>query len=350
MAFGFYTLGSDTAEKERMFSRGSFNYYNKNSFRSLKLCYRYDNIVFMNDLTIKKRFVFTCSAAVAAIMLRRVLNSLLIYIFAFFADGGAAGLLFTALSSIISHTAAICFLIRATDQNARDTLAFDRSYPSLAPLKICAVVLFVYGAGALSQYLLSLVGISPADGGAIRSDGSAAFMLLYFIVTVPLPAVAEELLFRGAVLCSLARFNVRFAIIAQAVMFALAHSDPRRFCYAFCGGLALGYYAAVTGSLRFPVIAHMANNALSFMFALNGDALLPISTVYVYVTVVAAVVICGIVGFIAHFRGKRDARLVRVGTLGFKAACVSFAASPIFLLWLAVTAAALLSPPDFFGG
>ncbi len=77
-----------------------------------------------------------------------------------------------------------------------------------------------------------------------------------------LPAVFEELIFRGLVLSLLRRWlGLHAAVWVQGVLFGLVHFQvyglvPRVFL-----GVAFGYFRVTTGSLVPAIVAHLVNNA-----------------------------------------------------------------------------------------
>jgi sodium transport system permease protein len=77
-----------------------------------------------------------------------------------------------------------------------------------------------------------------------------------------LPAVAEELLFRGVLWGAVRpRAGVSGAILVTALAFGLYHGSVYRFLPAAFGGLLLGVVRAASGSLWAALAFHFANNA-----------------------------------------------------------------------------------------
>jgi len=91
------------------------------------------------------------------------------------------------------------------------------------------------------------------------------------------PAVCEELLFRGWVLAGFvghARTRQRLwtAIVVQAAAFALFHLLPERMPQTFALGLVLGTLVAFTGSLWPAIACHLAHNSMPIVIlAFAGD-------------------------------------------------------------------------------
>ncbi|MBI1951928.1 MAG: CPBP family intramembrane metalloprotease [Acidobacteria bacterium] len=102
--------------------------------------------------------------------------------------------------------------------------------------------------------------------------GPGDFLLLLLIVAV-VPAVCEEILFRGFVHSGLVREfeSAPKAILAGAFVFAGFHLNPWRFSVLLVIGLFLGYLVHRTGSLLPAMLAHAFNNAMSLGLAGLGE-------------------------------------------------------------------------------
>jgi membrane protease YdiL (CAAX protease family) len=83
------------------------------------------------------------------------------------------------------------------------------------------------------------------------------------LVTLALvPAVAEELLFRGVAWAAWRpRLGTTGAIVATAIAFGLYHGSIHRFAIVAFAGLLLGVVRASSGSLWPAIAFHVANNA-----------------------------------------------------------------------------------------
>ncbi len=100
----------------------------------------------------------------------------------------------------------------------------------------------------------------------LMRDGLGALMCNLFVVAL-LPALCEELLFRGALqqlFCRMVR-NPHVAIWLTAAVFSLFHGEIFAFLPRFVLGAALGYLFYYGGSLWFNVTAHFINNALAII-------------------------------------------------------------------------------------
>lgn len=84
-----------------------------------------------------------------------------------------------------------------------------------------------------------------------------------FVLISVMPAIFEELAFRGVIQSSLERvFNVRDAWLIQAALFSLLHLSPLVFPSHFAMGLAFGWIRMRSRSLYPAMLLHGAWNAL----------------------------------------------------------------------------------------
>lgn len=89
----------------------------------------------------------------------------------------------------------------------------------------------------------------------------------YFVICLLAP-VAEELVFRGAVLRALLAWKPQRAwgmIAISAVLFSLAHINPAQMPHAFIMGLLLGWLYWRTGSIAPGIAFHWANNTVAYL-------------------------------------------------------------------------------------
>ncbi len=96
-------------------------------------------------------------------------------------------------------------------------------------------------------------------------ERSHSFGLLLLVMAV-VPAICEELAFRGFILSGLRHLgHTRRAIALSALFFALAHTIFQQSILAFVMGLVIGYLAVQTGSLLPGILFHMTHNALGVL-------------------------------------------------------------------------------------
>ena len=133
------------------------------------------------------------------------------------------------------------------------------------------------GVCTLSNYLSSWIAMLiqrnfPETLPAYRADipTQGAPMVLGIISAAVLPAVLEELLFRGAILQGARGFGDRFAVFVSAVAFALCHTTVPQLLPALLAGLLFGYFTILSGSLWMTVVIHCCYNLMAAAVELAG--------------------------------------------------------------------------------
>lgn len=92
-------------------------------------------------------------------------------------------------------------------------------------------------------------------------------LLINLLIAAALPAIGEELLFRGVILKLTNEItkNIHWAIIISAVLFSAFHLQFYGFLPRFALGLVLGYVFVITNNLWVPIFLHFANNAAAII-------------------------------------------------------------------------------------
>ena len=110
----------------------------------------------------------------------------------------------------------------------------------------------------------ALVRATGPENARVELPGGGMPLAAAFAAVCLLPAVGEELLFRGLLQGWLRPFGAPAAVLGQAVLFALLHGRLSACLAALLGGVALGLCAEWSGSLRPCMWFHLYNNILAF--------------------------------------------------------------------------------------
>jgi hypothetical protein len=90
------------------------------------------------------------------------------------------------------------------------------------------------------------------------------------IAVALLPAVFEEILFRGVLLGGMKQFGEVKAALLCGALFALYHQNPPQTVYQFICGTAFAFIAMRSGSILPTVLSHFLNNAFILcLYAFN---------------------------------------------------------------------------------
>lgn len=122
-----------------------------------------------------------------------------------------------------------------------------------------------------------LLGIHDTSGDIVarivQMSGRAEFVVMLVTLAV-LPALVEELLFRGVVFGAFARKSGTEALLVSSLLFAAFHLDPTQAAGTFLLGLAFGFARLCSGTLLTSVFAHALYNAF-VLFILRFGAHVP---------------------------------------------------------------------------
>lgn len=77
------------------------------------------------------------------------------------------------------------------------------------------------------------------------------------------PAVAEEIMFRGAIMSTLRKYGDGTAILVSAIIFGLFHTNMVQIPFAFIVGVILGWAVVYSGSMLPAILIHFTNNLFS---------------------------------------------------------------------------------------
>ena len=219
--------------------------------------------------------------------------------------------------SFLTAALLAAFLYRCLDPDGWQSVFHEVvGEPCSVPMAFCHVgysLLWLMGAMAAVQYLFS---------PPLQTDRTLAGAVLSAVLVHP---ILEEWLFRRVFLARLldladggtpapevvsedgtmavvprkyTRAGMLFAVLTQAVLFALMHTGGGSMLYGFAGGLILGILMLRTGRLWVPIAAHMAINLRSVLWPV-----LPRSLSFGLDMVLAAAgICCGLLFWCGRFR------------------------------------------------
>ena len=147
----------------------------------------------------------------------------------------------------------------------------------------CACVAVNYITGLLSAIFPFLSGKNSA---VAYGDDVLSFCLTVVVLAV-VPAICEEVAFRGVIMGIFRKYGDRFAIIVSALLFGMMHSSFMTMVFAFCSGMIFGLIRKNSDSLVPSIIVHFLNNLLSVIMAyLDSES----SVVFYYIVIFVSAV------------------------------------------------------------
>ena len=180
----------------------------------------------------------------------------------------ARGIAGTDMASLLAFlpsagVAAALFRVRTYDPPPPEEEAVGPLVPR--SFRICFLHTLTATAAMIGMmFALSALMHGQAIPGAEAASADPVTVLTVLSLCLIHPVI-EEALFRGAFYGELRRMSPLFAILAQAVMFAIVHDTVDGMIYALTAGVILGILAERSGRLWPPILAHILINARSLL-------------------------------------------------------------------------------------
>jgi len=117
--------------------------------------------------------------------------------------------------------------------------------------------------------------IEKTFGNLLRADNFVEMLLVIITISI-IPAICEEVMFRGYIQRSFGfKFKPHIAALLTAIFFALYHFNPYGLIPLAIIGFYLGFAAYLSESLVIPIIIHFLNNFFAVMlyFIIGDDEL-----------------------------------------------------------------------------
>ena len=153
-------------------------------------------------------------------------------------------------------------VVKLRGENFKERFSFN---PASVRSGIGAVVFSVgvsFAASATSVVFEAVFkGTGDPNAGIWKNFISGNSTTAVIITLVAVPAICEELLFRGYLQSAFGREHPAVGITVVAVLFGVMHVDPRKMIPTAILGAAFAYVTYVTDSVLPAIICHLVNNS-----------------------------------------------------------------------------------------
>lgn len=175
-------------------------------------------------------------------------------------------MLLNAMVSLVGFGVVAVVFCKATKTDLNEILPSEK----LSFKKLAGVVAIGFTVCISANYIAQLFSIDLSIFGleTMYSDvktGSTSILehITYIIAVSIVPAVTEELVYRGCVMGRLRKYGDGFALITSAILFGMMHGNFTQAPFAFVVGLAAGWAVIYTNSIFPAMIIHGLNNFMS---------------------------------------------------------------------------------------
>jgi sodium transport system permease protein len=193
------------------------------------------------------------------------------------APGSWADFATTTVVSLIAFIATpALFMAIMLTRNVRKTLLLYLPRASTIPMTFLLAVCihpigFVFGQGVQRLYPFSdqMLQQMQQFGGLLGDMHAAVGVGAVLLVIALVPAICEEIAFRGFILSGLRHMGHRWvAILVSSIFFGATHGILQQSIPACAIGIVIGYVAVQTRSLLPCIILHCVYNSMSIVLAL----------------------------------------------------------------------------------
>lgn len=230
----------------------------QNNFNSIKLHFKETG--FLPNDTAKGLLLFIISQTIVTLIYQVLymigfVHSIWSYVFTLILDA-----CFVACVYNISKTKKLDFWssIRA------------RRLPKLKEVLIALGISIVclFGFSALTNLFMELLyGLGYTSVSSDIVIPNFWYYLLYVLFICVVPAISEEILFRGLIANGLKRISTAVSIFGSSFLFMVMHGSPDQTVHQFILGIVLALVFLISDNIWVPILVHFFNNFIAVTFA-----------------------------------------------------------------------------------
>ncbi|MCF0106647.1 MAG: CPBP family intramembrane metalloprotease [Holdemanella sp.] len=195
----------------------------------------------------------------------------------------------SCIVAILAMTSAIFLAVKKYGFKIKKKYFIKNFSISIIPL----MVVVIFGLNFINNLIMLVISylfnVSTAQPEFIFGDDRIANAALVVSAVVIAP-IFEELLFRGAILRILDRYNHTIAIISSSILFAMLHGSLAQWTYTFALGLILAYLSLKYDSLLLPMSIHFVNNMISVLMTIYYNDFMALLLIVLMLSGVAALI------------------------------------------------------------
>lgn len=208
-----------------------------------------------NDVGIKKSIILLAIGMIMSIILSLA-----------FSFNEVLGISATQLSLLVTFV----FGYKLSNVKLKDQISFKKvNFISIISYLTIFISIFIFG-----NLVTNLITVGT------NADTSTVEYIVYFIreykllsifIVALLPAVVEEMVFRGVIQHNFnKKYNIVFSILVSSLLFGIAHMNLFQFIFTFILGIFLGYVYYDSKNIIVPILFHFTNNLLAVIINMMG--------------------------------------------------------------------------------
>ncbi len=194
-----------------------------------------------------------------------IISNIVSLIFLYIAESFDIGFFWVSVvSSIFAYVTPFSIFMFVTKGSKKETLF-------IKPLGLANILIIALLSFFAQPFLMLISAISSfvfpnSASAALETFSRHPFWFTALCVAV-LPAIFEELVFRGFVFGNFQKLSFWKAAVMSGLLFAMAHMDGQQFLYAFIMGIFFCVMVHKTGSIFSSMLSHFTMNFSQSTFA-----------------------------------------------------------------------------------
>lgn len=196
----------------------------------------------------------------------------------------------------------------------------------------------------LLENVFVLIGIDITKFGTPVLNNTPARLIVNIILMAILPAIFEELIYRGLIFSGLKQSGKWFAVLVSAAMFSLMHLSILQLVYPFVMGIIFALVFDKTNCIYYTMLMHFCNNFLVLIVDyFNGIYLFnltyALSAINIILIVLAAIVGLFLIWLIIKALNKGNTNKIEQAenkTFSFEL-CISIVVAVVFWIIVFIT-------------
>ncbi|MBD8048229.1 MAG: CPBP family intramembrane metalloprotease [Clostridium argentinense] len=169
-----------------------------------------------------------------------------------------------AIMQILGFFLPVVVYLLASKENAKNTLKLNKLPLKDIPLLILLSIAcqpMIMGLSGIS----SLISPNSFSNVMINPVSETSMVLTIFFIGL-VPAIFEELVYRGVILSGYDNANIKTAALFSGLYFAYMHLDIQRLLYTLALGILFGYLVRITKSIYSSMICHFLVNSIQMVY------------------------------------------------------------------------------------
>lgn len=177
------------------------------------------------------------------------------------------GMLNSIISQIFMVLIIPLFIVFVFKKDARATFRLNKGIDAVQMLLLLGMSIGVFFAAQVANSLfvniLTAILGEPKELGTVDQAENISQLLFQIVITAGLPAICEELFFRGMVMRSYERISPVAAVILSSIVFSVMHGNFQQIVYALIMGAVFATVTITADSLIASVEMHFLMNTFS---------------------------------------------------------------------------------------